>query len=1057
MCKKLIYAICFTLALGLTASPAVAELVAYYPLDEGSGETATDASGNGHDGNIAGSPEWITGKFGKALEFSGNTGGHVNLGTWDPSEGTNLLSFGLWVRWNGLSGQWQGLISKRDSWGPAPVGEMMWFLEANQTTGILWFGRREGGGVGGTSETLPEGQWQHIAVTCDGSTARMYRDGVEVNSGSFTLGSKTDAGLQIASGYTGGVGPFNGAVDEVRIYNHALSEVEVQDAMMGAMPKAYGPVPADGSIHENTWVSLSWMPGTSAASHDIYFSNNFDDVSNGAESAFQGNQTSTFLVVGFPGFPYPEGLVPGTTYYWRVDEVEADGTTVHIGDVWRFTVPSKTAYGPNPPDGAKFVDPNVTLSWEAGFGSKVHYVYFGDGYESVSNATGGFPAGMTTFSPGTLELDKTYFWRVDEFDGIETYKGDVWSFTTMRTGGGVRADYYKGMNFDNFVLTRVDPQINFNWGDPGGPDPAIGDDNFSVRWTGEVEAAFTETYTFYPRTDDGVRLWVDGLLLVDNWIDRPATEDKGTIDLIAGTTYSLVMEYYENTAGAVAELRWSSPRTTKELIPQAALSLPVKASNPNPRSGAVDVAHTVVLTWGPGDNATSHEVYFGTDEQAVTNATKASPEYKGSRALGDESYDPGKLAWESTYYWRVDEINPSHPDSPWVGNVWSFTTADFILVDDFESYTDNDTDGEAIWQHWIDGFGVPDNGAQVGYLLPPYAEQTIVHGGSQSMPLLYNNTDGVTNSEAVRTLIDLRDWTQNGLTDLSLWFRGNPASVGSFVEGPAGTYTMTGSGTDIWNVGPATGEYHDEFHYAYKVLTGQGSIVARVESVQNTNGWAKAGVMIRETLDGGSRHTFACVTPSNGVAFQGRVETGGDSFNQDQAGITAPHWVKLERDISGRFNVFQSADGSSWVPVENSNPMNIQMPANVYIGLAVTSHDAALTCKAVFSNVTTTGNVSGQWANQDIGIASNALEPLYVAISNKAGAPAVATHADPAAATIEEWTRWLIPLQTFADQGINLADIDSIAVGLGSKAGVASSGGSGTIYVDDIRLYRLEP
>ena len=209
-----------------------------------------------------------------------------------------------------------------------------------------------------------------------------------------------------------------------------------------------------------------------------------------------------------------------------------------------------------------------------------------------------------------------------------------------------------------------------------------------------------------------------------------------------------------------------------------------------------------------------------------------------------------------------------------------------------------------------------------------------------------------------------------------------------------------------------------------------------------------------QTLDGGSKHAFACLTPGNGVASQGRITTGGDSFNTAQSGITAPHWVKLERDIAGNFSVTHSANGTSWVPVAGAIPSNIPMGANVYVGLALTSHDAALTCEAVFSNVTTTGTVNAQWANQDIGIATNDVEPLYVAISNAGGTPAVVAHDDLRAATIDTWTEWVIPLQVFTDQGINLANVDSIAIGLGSKSGLPSSAGSGTMYFDDIRLYR---
>jgi len=816
-------------------------------------------------------------------------------------------------------------------------------------------------------------------------------------------------------------------------------------AVLEASNKAANPNPPDGAIHTDTWATLSWLAAPGAVSHDLYFGESYADVEAGTGDTFQGNQTTTFYVVGFPGFAYPEGLVQGTRYYWRVDEVSADGTKVK-GDIWTFLVPPKSAYEPYPADDAKFVEPDVTLSWTPGHGAKIHTVYFGDDYDTVSNATDGTTTGATTYEPGPLEREKTYYWRVDEFDGAVTHKGDVWRFKTAKAGGGIRGDYYTGTDFNTFVLTRTDPQIDFNWGDPGGPDPAVGDDDFSIRWMGEVEAGFTETYTFYPRTNDGVRLWVDGRLLVESWETVPLypIEHSGTIDLVVGNTYTMVMEYFEGTGRAVAQLRWESPSTPKQLIPQAALALPVKANSPSPRSGATGVKLTPILKWGAGDSAASHEVYFGTDEEAVKNAATASPEYKGTKALGDESYDPGKLAWHTTYYWRVDEVNNVNPDSPWVGSIWSFTTGDFLVVDNFEDYTDDDAAGEAIWQSWIDGFGVADNGAQVGYLIPPYAEQTIVHSGSQSMPLFYNNTDGVTNSEALLTLTAPRDWTEEDVAELSLWFRGHPASAGSFAEGPVGVYTMTGSGVDIW-------DQADEFHFAYKTLNGVGSIVAKVMSVDHTNNWAKAGVMIRESLEPGSVHATMVVTPAQGVSFQRRPITDNASTETTTGGIEAPYWVKIERDISGNFRAYSSADGTTWT---NQGTENIQMGSNVYIGLAVTSHDAAQTCEAVFTNVTTTGNVSGQWANQDIGILNNDVEPLYVAVSNTSGNPAVVIHDDPAAALIDTWTEWVIPLQTFADQGINLGNVDKIAIGLGSKSGTASAGGTGKMYIDDVRLYR---
>ena len=544
----------------------------------------------------------------------------------------------------------------------------------------------------------------------------------------------------------------------------------------------------------------------------------------------------------------------------------------------------------------------------------MHYVVFGTDFDEVSNAVMGTPAGIASFNPGKLELAKTYYWRVDEFEGPLTHKGEVWTFTTE---------------------------------------------------------------------------------------------------------------------GAV--------------------------SGPNPANGAVDIKPTKILKWDAGAVAASHEVYFGTDSDAVKNATTASPEYKGPKALGEESYDPGKLAFNTTYYWRIDEVNGVNPDSPWEGTVWRFTTGDFFAIDDFEDYNAGDNQ---IWFAWHDGLGAgapgtagyfPGNGtgSAVGdETTASYTEETIVHGGSQSMPLAYdNNKQGYSKySETELTLTAQRDWTEAGVANLSLWFRGYPASTGSFVEGPTGTYTMTASGADIWAVNSVEA---DEFHFAYKTLTGSGTIVAKVQSVENTNVWAKAGVMIRETLNPDSAHAMMVVTPGSGISFQRRPSTGGTSVDTTTAGITAPYWVKLERSISGNFTGYTSDNGTTWT-LQGTEP--IPMGSNVYIGLAVTSHDAALTCQAVFSNVTTTGSVGQQWANQDIGILSNDPEPLYVALSNSAGTPAVVVHDDLAVAQIDTWTEWVIPLQTFADQGIILTNVDRIAIGLGTKGNMTTPGGSGKMFFDDIRL-----
>jgi len=1094
MSGRLINSVTFILVLGLTINTAVAELVAYYPLDEGTGTIAVDASGNGHDGTLRNGATWIQpGYFGdSAINVDGSSGSRVAIGTWDPSEGTGQLSLALWVKWSGEQNlnDHMGLIGKRDSW--AATGALRWFLEVRQNGQIQM--RNYGQAVSAPVGTLDPfvNVWAHVAVTFDGDIARIYLNGEQVASGGFSLHDKADATMGIGSTHGGTSGTaevFSGDLDEVYIFNNPLSQVQIQDLAEGitpVFPKARWPQPEDGAALWENWASFSWEPGDGAASHDVYIGENFADVSEGTNDMFWKNQTELFFIAGFPSYPFPDGLVPGITYFWRIDEVEADGVTKHKGDVWSFFISPKKAYAPSPIDGSGLVATDVTLSFAPGIGVKVHHIYFGESYADVEAGTPDTdkgPLAMTSYVPGTLEFNKKYFWRVDEFDGVETHIGDVWSFQTTPPGlGTIVLEIWDNIAGGSVTDLTDDPRY------PAQPDstqsitelaydPAVDVDNYGGRIYGWLYPPQTGDYTFWVASDNDSELLlstnddpenVELIASVDGWTganewDKFPTQMSEPVTLTAGSKYYVMAIYVEGTGGDHCRVAWQGPSFEKRtIITGEYLSPyePVSAYGPNPGDGAVGVKRTPALTWKPGIQATSHEIYFGTDEQAVSNATMDSPEYTGSQTLGSESYEPGKLAWESIYYWRVDEVNELNPDSPWTGNVWSFTSADFLIIDDFEDY---DADENQIWFSWHDGlgygseatppyYGGNSTGAAVGdETTPSYTEETIVHGGNQSMPLFYdNNKQGYAYySETGLTLTDVRDWTEENVTELSLWFRGYPASVGSFVKSPAGTYTINASGADI--TGPA-----DEFHFAYKTLTGSGSIIAKVESMQNTNQWAKAGVMIRETLDPGSAHAMAFVTPGQGVVFEYRPLAGDNNLGAagQQTGVTAPYWVKLERSLAGSFTASHSTNGTTWQPIPNTSMANIQMNANVYIGLAVTAHDASQTCQAVFSNVTFTGTVGQQWINQDIGVASNDPEPMYVAVWNFDGSPAVVYHDDPAAAQIDTWTEWIIPLQVFADQGINLTDVDRIAIGLGTKGNISTPGGSGKMYFDDIRLYR---
>jgi hypothetical protein len=1132
------YLILFTIMSGVAltsaAKAADPDLVGWWRLDEGLGTNVTDSSGLNNHGSFQGDPQWVAGVIGQGLQFDG-VDDFVEVPHDETLTVDNEVTVMAWInaeRHTFPGENWQGILAKGN-----PRSYSL-YTEVGQS---LHFSTVGAGTV--SSMDVPLNEWVHVCAMVIDDHHQYYINGEDAgSSGSgITLPGTSDTATVVIGNARDANREFLGMMDDVRIYRRGLTQEEVQAAMESqGQPQAFGPYPEDGAMHEDTWVTLTWSPGDFAVSHDVYFGENFDDVNEGLGDTLRGNITEEFFIVGFIGYPYPDGFDPGTTYYWRIDEVnDANTASPWKGDIWRFTVPSKKAYDPAPADGSKFIETEaLTLSWTAGFGSILRTVYFGDDFDTVSNATGGPLMADVSYEPGPLESDKTYFWRVDEFDGTTTHKGDIWSFKTIplipiddpNLVGWWKLDEGSG-------ITVLDESGYGNNGTlKGDPQWVIGHDGEALKFDGVndyVEIPHDETltaetgvavmawinaerhsgaagnwqailaksnnprsYSFYTFVEGNLHFSVGpggayvgstsaGEMPLNEWVHVCATvidgqhqyyingEDAGTGGsgtVLPGTTDSatvrigLTHEGNNNFLGMIDDVRIYNKSLTQEEVQQAMRGDTTLAWGPSPAHRSTpDIFSATPLGWSPGENAAEHDVYFGTDKDAVGDAdTTTADIYRGRQAA--TSYTPPEaVGWGGgPYYWRIDEYNTDGTISK--GNVWNFTVADFLLVDDFEDYDSGD---KQIWFSWHDGLGygtpgTPDyypgngTGSAVGDENTfSYTEETIVNSGLQSMPIVFdNNKQGFANySEVELTLTTLRDWTQEDVAELSLWFRGYPASTGSFVEAPAGTYTMTATGADIWNAA-------DEFHYAFKMLTGVGSIEAKVLSVDDTDPWAKAGVMIRETLDPGSKFAAVYITPGNGCRFQARMDTGVDAISDssvattEQTEITAPYWVKLERDISGNFRGYYSSNGVNWQQM-SWNPQYITMASNVYIGLALTSHDNSTICEAKFSDVRTTGNVGPLWTSQDIGIPSNDVEPLYVAVSNVSGTPAKVVHDDPAAATIDTWTEWVIPLQALADQGIILTDVDRIAIGLGTRGNTTVPGGSGKMFIDDIRLYRL--
>jgi len=990
---------------------------------------------------------------------------------------------------------------------------------------------RQDGGIGISGQyhgKVNSGQWHRIAVVLDlvAGTMAKYIDGVHVGTqtasgvdGRWSMyttahGIKTylltDEDNETNSGYINSFCFINKALDASTIAGFGGPDAD--GVGISAFVKAENPNPSDGEKNVVTPL-LQWTAGETAALHDVYFGTNPAP----GEAEYKGRQTWTVYPLG--------ALTPGVTYYWRIDEVEVDGITIHTGDIWSFTAAALIAYNPSPPDGAKYASIDTDLSWAKGITAITHDVYFGTDKTAVAGGTGGTFKGnqvTTSYKPAGLANDTTYYWRIDEVeaDGTTKHPGAVWSFKTVPDIPITDPTLIGWWKFDEgFGTLTIDWSGHNNhgtlWGNPQGvagydgyavyldgddyvtidgvADDIQGNDITMSAWVKTTDTTESDWFSVNTADRDNVILFcIDSQVAV---MYEGAFEGYGTTVVTDGewhiltyvrkgnTGYIYVDGQLESTheasftlsksdlwslgqewdsggpsdflTGAIDDARLYSRALTAEEVKQIMRGDPTLAWNPKPANRALtDIEGALPLTWSPGEKAAQHDVYFGADKTAVDDATTASTGIYRARQAAASYTLPEGLQWGGgPYYWRIDELNTDATTSK--GKVWSFTVADYLIVDDFESYTDDV--GSRIFQTWRDGWGFSEpapgypgngSGSTVGYAQAPFAEQTIVNGVGQSMPFGYDNSGAAGKarySETFREWASPQDWTRKAVKALTLWFRGYRGAVGGFrYDAGAGIYTMTAAGEDIWG-------NSDQFHYAFRRLSGVGSIQVKVLSISNTDPWAKGGVMIRDTLDPGSAHVMVVMTPGNGVALQYRGTAGGTSGNTNQSGITTPYWVKLERGLAGSFTAYHSSDGKAWTQL--GQPVSIGMQSDVYIGLALTSNDPTLTCQAEFSDVANTGPVTGQWQSQDIGITSNDPEQLYVAVEDSSGKIAVVKHKDPNAVLLDTWQEWNVDLKAFSNAGVNLASVKKMYLGVGDRVN-PKAGGTGSLYFDDIRLYR---
>jgi len=469
----------------------------------------------------------------------------------------------------------------------------------------------------------------------------------------------------------------------------------------------------------------------------------------------------------------------------------ASNAKICFVDIVMMSLP-EAAKAPDPADGADDVVRDAVLSWEPGEGMTVHDVYFGAVFDDVNAASRTDPRdvllsqGQTelTYDVGRLEFGQTYYWRIDEVDGATIYPGAVWSFTVEPF---------------TYPIEGVIATTNAISTEGQGPENTVNgsglgeNDGHSVESTTMWTAVYDPNQTQYIEFEfdrvyklHEVIIWnhnlsfefllgvglqevtveystdgVDWMSLGDVVLEQASggPDYTGSAMELGGIPAKFVRATVKSTYGTSDQMGLSEVRF---------LYIPAHPRNPEPADGATGVDAGTALSWRPGRDAASHDIYLSDDPDALELvATTMTNSYAAN------------LDYGTTYSWQVVEVNETEAVTSWAGDVWTLSTAEYKVVDDFESYIDDPDAGDVVWEVWIDGLvefgGDADNGGGVvGNDVSPFCEQTIVHSGGQSMPFRFSGAV----SEADRSFSPAEDWTANGIKSLSLWFYGAEGNTG---------------------------------------------------------------------------------------------------------------------------------------------------------------------------------------------------------------------------------------------------------------------------------------
>jgi len=739
-------------------------LVGWWKLDnDGTGNKVLDYSGYSNHGTITGNPVYVPGPVDEAMQFNGND--YVTCGRDPELILTTGITAACWVRSSNFNGSWKPFMSFRGE------GSRGWQLRqhSNHTDFCFTLRGTSPGGDHDTPVNVMDGEWHHVAGTYNGALRRAYFDGVAVYTiaetgtiGAPGANDKVVIGARIQDNATGfSESPLFGDLDDARLYNRALSAGEIAHLM--SMKKAWSPSPANLQMDVPVNVTLRWTAGTDETTGSPY----------ATQRVYYGTDAAA-VAAAITTSPEYKGAPTGLNEYgplslnyydrifWRIDGVESGGAVV-AGVVWNF----KATYDP-----ALVVDPNL----------KAWYKFDGDALDSSGRGRHGTEMNGATYASG--------------YDGDALYLDGVNDWVSVRETVGISGRASRTIS--GWAKART--TAISDWADVFGfcPEPAFTTDRyFDIERRGGQSQYCLHVYGFE-----------SNLLAVDlEWHFLAATYDGPTKTItgyadgnVSFTDSSRTLDTLDtvrmgyrpsNNAyfpGLVDDVRiYDYALSQGKLLEVMAINL-AWAWKPSPRHGATGVPRNASLIWTPGDYAPAengHYVNFGADDPAnlVMVSGPQTP----------NNYTPSPLDLDRAYYWAVDEVNAAAPGGVDKGPIWSFTTANNVVVDDIEGYTPRVKDPNIyLYAVWVDGAGDCNliAGNNTGSLVN--TATTPVHGGLQAMKLVYDNDGTVDNpcppggsitrltySKAEALVAQLpsgigSDWTIGGAKALSLWFYGDP-------------------------------------------------------------------------------------------------------------------------------------------------------------------------------------------------------------------------------------------------------------------------------------------